>query len=393
MSLRELKILDTDPEERYDDIVKLAAEVFKVPIAYIALIDGERQWFKSQQGLCERQTERKISFCGHAILQEEALVVNDAMEDPRFAGNPMVIGEPFVRFYAGQSVKGPRGHRVGTLCLVDRKPREFSAADRLVLEQMARLVEHQFSLFDMIEAQDDLLRVKEELLESKREVERLFGELSAEKDETDRLLHSILPAHIARELKERGEVKAERHDRACVLFADFTNFTALSDKLTPEEVVAELDACFCAFDEIMAEHGVEKLKTLGDGYMAASGIGARDDDGHGRLLRAALEIRDWIRDRCLEKNAAGKKYWDIRIGLHTGPIVAGVVGRSKFAYDIWGDTVNTASRLESNSEPGRINVSREFQLLVGELAGCVSRGGIPVKGKETIDMFFIDELK
>lgn len=393
MSLRELKILDTEPEERYDGIVKLAADVFDVPIAYIALVDGDRQWFKSLQGFSTRQTDRKVSFCGHAILQDEALIIEDALEDSRFAGNPMVTGEPFVRFYAGQSVKGPGGQRVGTLCLIDRKPREFTVANRLVLEQLARLVEHQFSLFDMIEAQDELLRVKEELLESKREVERLFGELSAEKDETDRLLHSILPAHIARELKERGEVKAERHDRACVLFADFTNFTALSDKLTPEEVVAELDACFCAFDEIMAEYGVEKLKTLGDGYMAASGIDDRDQDDHGRLLRAAFEIRDWIRHRCAEKNAAGKQYWDIRIGLHTGPIVAGVVGRSKFAYDIWGDTVNTASRLESNSEPGRINVSHEFRQLIDDQAECISRGEIPVKGKRKIDMFFIDELK
>lgn len=393
MSLRQLKLLDTDPEERYDRIVQLAAKVFNVPISYIALVDSDRQWFKAQIGMCSVQTDRSISFCGHAILQDEALVVPDAHQDERFAGNPLVTGEPFVRFYAGQSVRGPGGQKIGTLCLVDRQPRKFSEADRAMLSDLSKLVEHQFSLFDMIEAQDELLRVKEELLESKREIERLFGELSVEKEKTEDLLHNILPREIAGELKEHGKVRAVRHERACVLFTDFTGFTALTNSFDPEDLVAELNECFTAFDGIMTRHEVEKLKTIGDGYMCATCIRDRDTDGPLRLLRAAFEIRDWVASRRAQQEAAGKRYWDIRIGIHSGPVVAGVVGKSKFAFDIWGDTVNTAARMESGSEPGRINITWAYHQLIQDHADFAPRGALPVKGKDDLQMFFVERLK
>lgn len=389
-SLRELKLLDTEPEERFDRVVKLAAAVFQVPIAYIALVDRDRQWFKAQTGMCATQTSRDVSFCGHAILQDAPLVIPDAKKDPRFAGNPMVTGDPFVRFYAGLPVEAPQGGKVGTLCLVDHEPRELNDKDLKVLRQLGDLVEHEFGLFDLITAQDDLIRVKEELLESKREVERLFSDLSAEKAKTDRLLLNILPERIAEELKERGAVKAERHECACVLFADFTNFTAESEKYTPEDLVTELNECFTEFDDIVTRHGIEKLKTLGDGYLCAGGLVCADGSQHVELLRVAFEICDFISRRRKEKDGM---YWDVRVGIHAGPLVAGVVGKSKFAYDIWGDTVNTASRMESASEPGRVNVSGAFEELVRDHADCESRGDLPVKGKETMEMFFVRRLR
>lgn len=388
-SLRELKLLDTEPEDRFDRVVRLAASIFKVPIAYIALVDRDRQWFKAQTGMCATQTTREVSFCGHAILEDSALVIPDARQDARFAGNPLVTGEPFVRFYAGQPVRAPDGSKVGTLCLVDHEPRELAENEFKVLQQLGDLVEHEFGLFDLITAQDDLIRVKEELLESKREVERLFSDLSEEKAKTDRLLLNILPERIAEELKERGAVRAERHESACVLFADFTNFTAESANYDPEALVAELNECFSEFDEIVNRHGIEKLKTLGDGYLCAGGLGCSENLQHLELLRVAFDICDFVRRR---RDSRDGKYWDVRVGIHAGPLVAGVVGKSKFAYDIWGDTVNTASRMETASEPGRINVSAAFQQLVSEHADFKFRGALPVKGKETMDMFFVNKL-
>lgn len=279
---------------------------------------------------------------------------------------------------------------MGTLCLIDHEPREFSDSELTVLRQLGDLVEHEFGLFDLITAQDDLIRVKEELLESKREVERLFADLTEEKAKTDRLLLNILPERIAEELKEHGAVKAERHECACVLFADFTNFTAQSKNYTPEDLVTELNECFTEFDDIVARHGIEKLKTLGDGYLCAGGLGCAETSQHSELLQVAFEICEFIRARRAEKGGA---YWDVRVGVHAGPLVAGVVGKSKFAYDIWGDTVNTASRMESSSEPGRVNISGAFEQLIHEHAECESRGSLPVKGKETMEMFFVNSLK
>jgi diguanylate cyclase (GGDEF)-like protein len=149
--LRELTtlcILDTLPEERFDRITRLAARAFSVPIALVSLVDRERQWFKSKQGLEASATGRNISFCGHAILQEGALVVEDALQDVRFADNPLVVGEPHIRFYAGHPIHGPNGSRIGTLCVIDRQPREFTDEDRTVLADLAGMVDRELALLE-----------------------------------------------------------------------------------------------------------------------------------------------------------------------------------------------------------------------------------------------------
>jgi serine phosphatase RsbU (regulator of sigma subunit) len=178
-ALRALKILDTPPEERFDRVTRLAAKLFDVPIAYVAMIDATRQWFKSKQGLKACQTPRDISFCGHAVLIDEALIVPDALADPRFADNPMVTGEPFVRFYAGQSLKSPDGRRVGTLCVVDRKPRDFSAQDHSILRELADMIERELGLVDIIKLQNEFLNTKQKLIESRAALAREMTEASA----------------------------------------------------------------------------------------------------------------------------------------------------------------------------------------------------------------------
>ena len=174
--LRALRILDTPPEERFDRLVQLAAHLFGVPIAYIAMVDSDRQWFKSKCGLTDDQTGRDISFCGHAILNKEPLVINDATKDERFADNPLVVGEPHVRLYVGCPLRGPNGHNVGTICIVDNKPREINDSDIETLKRLGAMAERELDLLDLVGTQQRLIKAQRLALTAQ---ERLAGELAA----------------------------------------------------------------------------------------------------------------------------------------------------------------------------------------------------------------------
>ncbi len=208
---------------------------------------------------------------------------------------------------------------------------------------------------------------------------------------SDELLLNILPAELAEELKAKGSAEAQMIDEVTVLFTDFKGFTALSEKLTPKELVHDLNDCFSAFDRIMEKYGMEKIKTIGDAYMAAGGLPTVNNTHATDALKAAIEIRDFIAKGKKQKLAAGLPYFEIRIGMHTGPVVAGIVGVKKFAYDIWGDTVNTASRMESSGEAGMINISETTYTLVKDTFKCNYRGEIEAKGKGKVKMYFVED--
>ena len=187
--VRALAILDTPPEERFDRIVELAARVFGVPIAYIALIDTDRQWFKAKCGLTTDETGRDISFCGHAILKDEPLVISDARADERFRDNPLVVGEPGIRFYAGYPLHGPRGYNVGTLCLADTAPRNLEPGELEQFRQFAALAEHELNMLELIEAQRELLDTKNRLVATQQ---RLSDELT----QAAAYVRSLLPPRL-----------------------------------------------------------------------------------------------------------------------------------------------------------------------------------------------------
>jgi class 3 adenylate cyclase len=213
-------------------------------------------------------------------------------------------------------------------------------------------------------------------------------ELEQEKRRTDDLLHSILPAETAAELKEHGRAEARHYERVTVLFTDFKGFTELSARLSPADLVRELDECFHAFDEIVGRHGVEKIKTIGDAYMAVGGLPVPNSTHPEDVVLAALEMREYMDAR----NARpGGVHFGIRIGVHTGPVVAGIVGSKKFQYDVWGDTVNTAARMESSGEVGRVNISQAMHdLICPELFHLTPRGEREAKGKGLLTMFFVE---
>jgi class 3 adenylate cyclase len=221
--------------------------------------------------------------------------------------------------------------------------------------------------------------------------ERALKLVEEEQKKTQELLLNILPEEVAEELKATGRATAREFGEVTILFSDFKNFTEVSSRMSPQELVEELNVCFYAFDAIMRRHNVEKIKTIGDAYMAASGLELEGPTPPVNMVRAALEMQDFLTQHQEENRIRGKPSFFMRAGIHTGPVVAGVVGDSKFQYDIWGDTVNTASRMETGGEPGRVNISEAtFELVKNEPdLTFTARGRVEVKGKGDLEMFFV----
>ena len=212
------------------------------------------------------------------------------------------------------------------------------------------------------------------------------GKSEKERKKSDELLLNILPGEVATELKATGATTAKQFDDVTVLFTDFVNFTNAGERMSPQALIDELHTCFKTFDDITSKYGVEKIKTIGDAYLAVAGLPTADPEHAENIVRAAIEINAFMQDRLAK---LGERTFEIRIGIHSGSVVAGIVGVKKFAYDIWGDTVNTAARMEQNSEAGKINISQTTYELVRDKFACEYRGEIDAKGKGMLKMYFI----
>ena len=254
------------------------------------------------------------------------------------------------------------------------------------------------SIWSYVKFRERQLRLRNIVLEQKveertAEVVAQSKEIEGQKGRIEDLLLNILPKEISEELKEKGKATARRHEEVTVMFTDMKGFTRIAEKMTPEELVNELDDCFIHFDDIIGRFGLEKIKTIGDSYMCAGGVPTSDPNHAYKSVLAALEVRELMSKWKRERESKGKEPWVLRIGVHTGPVVAGVVGKRKFAYDIWGDTVNTASRMESSGEPGEVNISGSTYQLVKDRFDCVHRGQVDAKNKGRIDMYFVTRIK
>lgn len=214
--------------------------------------------------------------------------------------------------------------------------------------------------------------------------------IEKEKKRSDDLLLNILPYEVAEELKDKGEASAKYYEQVSIIFTDFEEFTRLSENMTPSEVIAQLNYCFKAFDRIITKYNIEKIKTIGDAYMAVSGLPNPDTDHALNAVKAALEMRDFIASYNEQCKKEGKVYFGMRIGINSGDVVAGIVGIKKFAYDIWGDAVNVASRMETNGKIGKVNVSETTYDLVRNEVDAEYRGEIEVKGKGIVKMYYVE---
>jgi class 3 adenylate cyclase len=214
-------------------------------------------------------------------------------------------------------------------------------------------------------------------------------DLMREKVKTDALLANILPKNTADELMAKGKVTKTKYNFVTVLFSDIQGFTRIAEEMNPEVLIDELDKFFFHFDSVVEKFRIEKIKTIGDAYMCAGGIPEKNRTNPVEVIMAALEMQEYMKKLKEASLAKGSKYWDIRIGIHTGTVIAGVVGHTKLSYDIWGDTVNIASRMESSGEAGKINISGATYEFVKEFFVCEYRGKMPVKYKGELDMYFV----
>lgn len=325
-----------------------------------------------QNGACRRV----VTLFGAPVAEAVALAGDDALARAVRTGQPQLVREAprggFLADFASQAILPLGSERgvIGTANFACRAAGVYSIEDIRIGYLLA-------------------LQLAAALRNAERfeELGELNSRLNAEKAKAERLMLNILPAPIADELMRSGRVEPVHFASASVLFTDFTDFTRRTEELAPAEVVSELDECFSFFDEVVARNGLEKLKTVGDSYMCVGGIPVPAADHARNSVRAALQIRDFVRARARSKPPGAG--WDIRIGIHTGPLLAGIIGRAKFSYDVWGDTVNVASRMETSARPGTVNISAATHALVADRFECAYRGKIDAKGKGPVDMFVV----
>ncbi|HSR37554.1 MAG TPA: adenylate/guanylate cyclase domain-containing protein, partial [Phnomibacter sp.] len=357
----------------------------------LALAEGHELFVEAMKDI----QEDSISLLTHTLLSTaqlvaptvityvrrtgEYVVINNAQSDPRFGKDSYIVEK------APKSIMcvpiNHQGKFIGILYLENNLTTGAFTQERINLlsllsGQIATSIENAL-LYDSLG----------------KKVQERTAELALEKQKADNLLFNILPVEIAEELKRNGSTNPQKFESVTVLFTDFEGFTLNSSKMTPEEVVNTVDTCFSAFDSIVSKYKIEKIKTIGDAYMCVGGLPIPNSTNTTDAVMAAIEMRDWIHEYNEAQRLQGKPTFKVRIGLHTGPVVAGVVGKKKFAYDIWGDTVNTASRMESGSEGGRINISGETYRLVSKTFDCIYRGKIPAKNKGEVDMYFVEAKK
>jgi adenylate cyclase len=226
--------------------------------------------------------------------------------------------------------------------------------------------------------------------EERRKAEEERRKADAEKKRSEELLLNILPFEVAEELKQTGHCLAKTFSMVTVMFMDFKDFTSVSERVSAELLVNEINACFSAFDGIIQKYNVEKIKTVGDAYICAGGLPVLNQTHAKDIVNAAIEIQKFMLARKKEKEDKDEFAFEMRIGIHTGPVVAGIVGVKKFQYDIWGDTVNLAARMEQNSEAGKINISGSTYKLVKDKFNCTFRGKIEAKNKGEVEMYFVE---
>ena len=299
------------------------------------------------------------------------MVIEDAVADPRYKNDPYVIGRHTRSVLCLPVIK--QGNLMGILYLENNLATGVFTQERVNLLSL---------LSGQIAVSIDNAVLYNNL---EQKVNERTNDLMNEKKKSDSLLYNILPVETAQELKRNGFAAARQFEKVTILFTDFKGFTSISEKLSPQDLVREIDKCFRAFDTITSKYNIEKIKTIGDSYMAAGGLPIPNSTHAEDVVKAALEIRDYMKSYRTESGIP----IEVRVGINTGSVVAGIVGTKKFQYDIWGDAVNTASRMESAGEPGKVNISENTFNLVKNKFDCFYRGEISAKGKGSIKMYFV----
>ncbi|ANY77628.1 hypothetical protein BB934_04755 [Microvirga ossetica] len=379
------RIMDTPPEFAFDVVTELAAEICGCPVALISLMDERRQWMKSKYGVPADYTEcpREITVCNATLCSNDLIYVPDLTTHERYKHLPIVTEEPHIRFYCGMPLINREGHALGTLCVVGFEPHELRPSQR---EAVRRLSQQAMALLELRRQLIERDALLEELAQAKTSAEQA-------RDQSDDLLRNILPQKVAEELKASGHVEPRFHEAITILYSDFKEFTLLTETLDPARLLAQLDQNFGRFDDIAKMNRLETIKTIGDAYLCAGGLPETNRTHAIDACLAALQMQAFIRNANRQREKLRLPSWELRIGVNSGSVIAGVVGQRRFTYDIWGNSVNVAQRLEEACEPGRVNVSASTLHHVARLFQSEPRGQVDVKHIGAVDMYFLDRIR
>lgn len=377
--------MDTPPEFAFDAVTELAAEICGCPVALISLMDERRQWMKSKYGVPADYTEcpREITVCNATLCSNDLIYVPDLTTHERYKHLPIVTEEPHIRFYCGMPLINREGHALGTLCVVGFEPHELRPSQR---EAVRRLSQQAMALLELRRQLIERDALLEELAQAKTSAEQA-------RDQSDDLLRNILPQKVAEELKASGHVEPRFHEAITILYSDFKEFTLLTETLDPARLLAQLDQNFGRFDDIAKMNRLETIKTIGDAYLCAGGLPETNRTHAIDACLAALQMQAFIRNANRQREKLRLPSWELRIGVNSGSVIAGVVGQRRFTYDIWGNSVNVAQRLEEACEPGRVNVSASTLHHVARLFQTEPRGQVDVKHIGAVDMYFLDRIR
>lgn len=273
-------------------------------------------------------------------------------------------------------------------CFTDKKSvsyiaeyKEIEETSKWIQTTLTPILNDDFAIEKLIAVESDITKLKEQ-----EEV------IKKEKEKSDNLLLNILPNETAEELKSKGFATPRHYKAVSIMFTDFKGFTSTCSGLSPNEIVSELHSYFVKFDDIVSKYYLEKIKTIGDAYMCAGGLPIRNKTNPIDSVLAALEIQNFMNNIAEQKREKKMPIWELRLGIHTGEVVAGVVGKKKFAYDIWGDSVNIASRMETAGQVGKVNISETTYKYIKDFFVCEHRGKIDAKNKGKIDMYFVNSI-
>lgn len=334
-ALYSLKLLDTPPEERFDRISRVAAKVLNVPVSYVSLIDGERQWYKSVCGFDVSETPRGPSLCAHTILSDEAILCPDTLLEPRFADSPYVTGPPNVRFYMGQPLATPDGYKVGTFCCMGMEPRPISQEEIRIFQDFAAMAETEINLMDVLTMQKELKKRNEFIRE-------VFGRFVTEQV-AEKLLQS------PEGLKLGGETR-----EVSVLMSDLRNFTPMSERLAPDEIVSTLNRYLSSMVPIIERHGGTINEFIGDAILVIFGAPLAAEDHAQQAVACALEMQ-------LAMEAVNRELGhplEMGIAVNTGEVIVGNIGSdSRMKYGVVGSPVNLTARIQGFALGGQVLVS------------------------------------
>lgn len=382
-ALHSLKLLDTPPEERFDRLSRLATQFLKLPVAYVALMDGERQWYKSSCGLPVGEVPRKHSLCSHTILCEEPIICPNTLLEPRFADNPFVIAEPNIRLYMGHTLQTTSGHKVGTFCAMGFEERDISAEEVSAFTELAKIAESEINHIDLVLLQEDLLEKKRDLQKYTDFVRDVFGRYVSDQVAENLLSHPS------------GLDLGGAHREISILFSDLRGFSTLSERLPAQKMIELVNEYLGAMVPVIERHGGTIDEFIGDAILVLFGAPLSQEDHALRAVACALEMQQELSRLNVRLQTDNRTTIQMGIGVHTGKAVVGNIGcQSRMKYGAVGSAVNLASRIQGFTLGGQTLVSSSTYQVIKPYARVDGQLRVAVKGYDgPVSVFDIGALQ